>query len=270
MSSITELDIKSFIERINHTVLVVHLVIEKYLVPVLTAYQQARSTAILWFNGEQLVPLGTQFTPTEAEAIFLARQIEDYPKVKEEVLTKWGISLDAYLMVMPEPGNPILARFGPLYCPDFNVECLIKHIPQFIYLNCVGEKAPEDPSVIMAEVMSDVNKMACANDAIQKIHFLVRVDIEAILSNLRDLAIMAMAFNEAVQLPPRLSLIIDAYAMEALNKVDNIASKRAGMAFVLPPAMVVSQVKDAYNSVASLVQNLTSAVMARQAIKTPT
>jgi len=64
VSSITELDIKSFIERINHTVLVVHLVIEKYLVPVLTAYQQARSTAILWFNGEQLVPLGTQYTPT--------------------------------------------------------------------------------------------------------------------------------------------------------------------------------------------------------------
>ena len=47
MSSITEVDIKSFIERINHTVPVVQLVIEKYLVPVLSAYQQMKSTAIL-------------------------------------------------------------------------------------------------------------------------------------------------------------------------------------------------------------------------------
>jgi hypothetical protein len=270
VASISELDIKSFIERINHTVLVVHLVIEKYLVPVLTAYQQARSTAILWFNGEQLTPLGTQFTPTEAEALFVARQIEDYPKVKEEVLAKWGMSLDAYLTVSPEPGNTVLARFGPLYCPDMKTECLIDHIPQFTYMNCVGDKPPEDKGAILVALMSDANKLACANDTIQSIRFLVKVDIEAILSNLRDLAIMAMAFNEAVQLPPRLSLIIDAYAMEALNKIDNIMSKRAGAAFVLPPAMVVSQVRDAYNSVASLVQNLTSAVMARQAIKPPT
>jgi hypothetical protein len=270
VASITETDIKAFIERINRTVLVVHLVIEKYLVPVLTAYQQARSTAILWFNGEQLVPLGTQYTPTEAEAIFPARQIEDYPKVKEEVLAKWGISLDAYLVVMPEPGNTVLARFGPMYCPDMNAECLIDHIPQFTYLNCVGDKPPEDKAAILAALMSDTDKLACANDTIQRIRFLVRVNIETILSNLRDLAIMALAFNEAVQLPPRLSLIIDSYAMEALNKIDNIMSKRAGTAFVLPPAIVISQVRDAYNSVASLVQNLTSAVMARQAIKTPT
>ena len=269
MSSITETDIKSFIERINHTVLTVHLVIEKYMVPVLSAYQQMRSTAILWFNGEQLTPLGTQYTPTEAEALFVARQIEDYPKVREETLRKWGVSLDAYITVTPEPGNQILGRFGPMYCPDFNVECLIRHVPQFIYLNCVGEKAPEDPSVIMAEVMSDVNRMACANDAIQKIRFLVKVDIEAILSNLRDMAIMVLAFNEAVQLPPRLSLIIDAYAMESLNKIDNIMSKRFGGIFVIPPVMVMSQVKDAFNSVSSLVQTLTSAVMARQAVKAP-
>jgi len=269
MSSLSELDIRAFIERIKHTVLTVQLVIEKYLVPVLMAYQQLRSLVIYWFNGEQLVPLGTQFTPVEAEALFTARQIQDYPKVKEDVLTKWGISLDAYLTVAPEPSNPILARFGPMYCPDFNVECLIRHIPQFVYLNCVGERAPEDPRVIMAEVMSDVNRMACANDTIQKIRFLVRVDIEAILSNLRDLAIMALAFNEAVQLPPRLSLIIDAYAMESLNKIDNIMSKRVGGVFVLPPVAVISQVKDAFNSVSSLVQTLTSAIMARQAVKAP-
>jgi len=269
VASITEADIKSFIERINHTVLVVHLVIEKYLVPVLTAYQQARSTAILWFNGEQLVPLGTQYTPVEAEALFVARQIEDYPRVKDETLGKWGISLDAYLSVTPEPGNPVLARFGPMYCPEMKVECLIDHIPQFTYLNCVGDKPPSDKAAILAELMSDANKLACANDTIQKIRFLVKVDIEAILSNLRDLAIMVLAFNEAVQLPPRLSLIIDAYAMEALNKVDNIMSKRAGTAFVLPPALVISQIKDAYNAAASLVQNLTSAVIARQAVKVP-
>ncbi len=269
MSSLSELDIKSFIERINHTVPVVQLVIKKYMVPTLMAFQQSRSLVIYWFNGEQLTPLGTQFTPIEAEALFMARQIEDYPKVKEEALSKWGVSLGTYLTVMPEPGNPILARFGPMYCPDFNVECLIKHVPQFIYLNCVGEKAPEDPSVIMAEVMSDVNKMACANDTIQKIRFLVRVDIEAILSNLRDLAIMVMAFNEAVQLPPRLSLIIDAYAMESLNKIDNIMSKRIGGVFVIPPVTVISQVRDAFNSVSSLVQTLTSAIMARQAAKAP-
>jgi len=269
MSSLSELDIKSFIERINHTVPVVQLVIEKYLVPVLMAYQQSRSLVIYWFNGEQLTPLGTQFTPIEAEALFTARQIEDYPRVKEETVNKWGISLDAYLTVAPEPGNQILGRFGPVYCPDFNVECLIRHVPQFIYLNCVGEKAPDDPNVIMAEVMSDVNKMACANDTIQKIRFLVKVDIEAILSNLRDLAIMALAFNEAVQLPPRLSLIIDAYAMESLNKIDNIMSKRVGGVFVLPPVTVISQVRDAFNSVSSLVQTLASAVMARQAVKAP-
>ena len=46
MSSLSEIDIKSFIERINHTVLVVHLVIEKYLVPTLMAYQQMRSLVI--------------------------------------------------------------------------------------------------------------------------------------------------------------------------------------------------------------------------------
>jgi len=267
VASITESDIKAFIERVNHTVLVIHLVIEKYLIPVLAAYQQARSTAILWFNGEQLVPLATQYTPTEAEAFFMARQIEDYPRVKEEVLSKWGVSLDAYLTVMPEPGNQVLARFGPMYCPDMKVECLIDHIPQFTYLNCVGDKPPESKSAILVELMSDADRLACANDTIQKIRFLVRVDIEAILSNLRDLAIMVMAFNEAVQLPPRLSLIIDSYAMEALNKVDNIMSKRAGTAFVLPPALVASQVKDAYNAAASLVQNLTSAVVARQAVK---
>ena len=265
--SLSEVDIKSFIERINHTVPVVQLVIEKYLVPTLMAFQQSRSLVIYWFNGEQLVPLGTQFTPIEPEVLFTARQIEDYPRVKAETLSKWGVSLDAYLTVMPEPGNPVLARFGPMYCPDFNVECLIRHIPQFVYLNCVGEKAPEDPSVIMAEVMSDVNKMACANDTIQKIRFLVRVDTEAILSNLRDLAIMALAFNEAVQLPPRLSLIIDAYAMESLNKIDNIMSKRVGIVFVIPPVTVISQVRDAFNSVESLVQTLTSAIMARQAVK---
>jgi hypothetical protein len=78
---------------------------------------------------------------------------------------------------------------------------------------------------------------------------------------------MVLAFNEAVQLPPRLSLIIDSYAMESLNKIDNIMSKRAGTVFVLPPAMIVSQVRDAFNSVASLVQTLTSAIIARQAIK---
>ena len=267
--SVSELDIKSFIERINHTVPVVQLVIEKYMVPTLMAFQQSRSLVIYWFNGEQLTPLGTQYTLIEAEALFMARQIEDYPKVKEESLSKWGVSLDAYITVAPEPGNQILGRFGPLYCPDFNVECLIKHVPQLIYLNCVGEKAPEDPSVIMAEVMSDVNKMACANDAIQKIRFLVRVDIETILSNLRDLAIMALAFNEAVQLPPRLSLIIDAYAMESLNKIDNIMSKRFVGVFVIPPVTVMSQVRDAFNSVSSLVQTLTSAVMARQAVKAP-
>ena len=63
MSSLSELDIKSFIERINHTVPVVQLVIEKYLVPTLMAYQQMRSLVIYWFNGEQLTPLGTQYTP---------------------------------------------------------------------------------------------------------------------------------------------------------------------------------------------------------------
>ena len=267
MASISEADVKAFIERINHTVSVVQLVIEKYMVPALTAYQQMRTMVIYWFNGEQLAPLGTQFTPAEPEALFVARQIEDYPKVKEDVLAKWGISLDAYLVVMPEAGNPVLARFGPLYCPEMSAECLIKHIPQFIYLNCVGDKAPEDPRVIMMEVMSDVNKMACANDTANQTRFLVRVDIEAILSNLRDLAIMVMAFNEAVQFPPRLTLIIDAYAMESLNKIDNIMSKRAGAVFMIPPALIISQVRDAYNSVASLVQTLTSAIMARQAIK---
>jgi hypothetical protein len=270
MSSLSELDIKLFIERINHTVLVVHLVIEKYMVPVLMAYQQSRSLVIYWFNGEQLTPLGTQYTPIEPEALFVARQIEDYPKVREEVLSKWGISLDAYLTVTPEPGNPILARFGPMYCPDMNAECLIRRIPQFIYLNCVGEKAPENPNAIMIEILSDVNRLACANDTANRIRFLVRVDIETILSNLRDLAIAVLAFTEAVQLPPRLSLIIDAYAMESLNKIDNIMSKRVGTVFVIPPALVISQVRDAYNSVASLVQTLTSAIMARQAIKTPT
>jgi hypothetical protein len=270
MSSLSENDIKAFIERVNHTVIAIHLVIEKYMVPVLTAYQQSRSLAIYWFNGEQIVPLGTQYTPIEPEAIFLARQIEDYPRVKEELLSKWGVSLDAYLTVQPEPGNPILARFGPMYCPDMNVECLIDHIPQFIYLNCVGDKAPEDRRMIIIEVMSDVNRLACANNTANQIRFLVRVDIEAILSNLRDLAVDALAFTEAVQLPSRLSLIIDAYAMESLNKIDNIMSKRAGVVFMIPPALVVSQVRDAYNSVASLIQTLTSAIMARQAIKTPT
>ena len=265
--SVSELDIKSFIERINHTVPVVQLVIEKYMVPTLMAFQQSRSLIIYWFNGEQLTLLGTQYTPIEAEALFMARQIEDYPKVKEEALSKWGVSLDAYLTVMPEPGNPILARFGPMYCPDMNAECLIRHIPQFVYLNCVGDKAPEDSSIIMVEILSDVNKIACANDTTQKIHFLVRVDTEAVLSNLRDLAIAVMAFTEAVQLPPRLSLIIDAYAMESLNKIDNIMSKRVGTVFMIPPVLVISQVRDAFNSVASLVQTLTSAIMARQAIK---
>jgi len=74
--SITETDIKAFIERINHTVITVHLVIEQYMVPTLSAYQQSKSTAILWFNGEQLVPLGTQYTPIEPEALFQAQQIE--------------------------------------------------------------------------------------------------------------------------------------------------------------------------------------------------
>jgi hypothetical protein len=268
MSSLSEADVKAFIERINHTVISIHLIIEKYMVPVLTAFQQSRSLVIYWFNGEQLVPLGTQYTPIEPEALFLAQQIEDYPKVKEELFNKWGVSLDAYLTVMSEPGNPVLARFGPLYCPDMRAECLIDHVPQFVYMNCVGEKAPEDKKTIMIELMSDVNRMACASDTIQRIRFLVRVDIEAILSNLRDLAVMALAFNEAVQLPPRLSLIIDAYAMESLNKIDNIMSKRAGTVFMIPPALVISQVRDAYNSVASLIQTLTSAVMARQAIKT--
>jgi len=267
MSSLSEIDIKSFIERINHTVLVVHLVIEKYLVPTLMAYQQMRSLVIYWFNGEQLTPLGTQYTPIEPEALFQARQIEDYPRVKEEVLTKWGVSLDAYITVMPEPGNTILARFGPMYCPDMKAECLARHIPQFIYLNCVGEKAPEDPNIIMVEILSDVNRIACANDTTQKIRFLVKVDTEAVLSNLRDLAIAVMAFTEAVQLPPRLALILDAYAMEALNKIDNIMSKRVGTVFMIPPVLVISQVRDAFNSVASLVQTLTSAIMARQAIK---
>ncbi len=267
MASMSELDVRSFLERVNHTLSVVQLVIEKYMVPVLMAYQQSRTFVIYWFNGEQLTLLGTQYTPIEAEALFMARQIEDYPKVREETVNKWGISLDAYLTVLPEPGNPVLTRFGPLYCPDFNVECLIKHIPQFIYMNCVGEKAPEDPSVIMAEVMSDVNRLACANDTANQMRFLVRVDIEAILSNLRDLAIMVLAFNEAVQLPPKLSLIIDTYAMESLNKVDNIMSKRVGAVFVVPPALVISMVRDAYNAVASLVQNLTSAVMARSAVR---
>ena len=267
MSSLSELDIKSFIERVNHTVLTVHLVIEKYLVPALMAYQQSRSLVIYWFNGEQLTPLGMQYTPIEPEALFVARQIEDYPKVREDVLTKWGISLDAYLTVAPEPGNPILARFGPMYCPDMDPKCLIDHIPQFVYLNCVGDNPPDSREAIALALMSDPNKLACGNDTIEKIRFLVKVNTETILSNLRDLAVMVLAFNEAVQLPPRLSLIIDAYAMESLNKIDNIMSKRAGTVFVLPPAMIVSQVRDAFNSVASLVQTLTSAIMARQAIK---
>jgi len=268
--SITEEDIKRFIEQVRNTDSVVHLVIEKYMTPALSAYQQIRSVAIFWFNGEQLVPLGTQFTPIEPEALFVARQIEDYPRVKNEVLNKWGISLDAYVTVTPEPGNPIIARFGPEYCPDMNTECLIKHIPHLIYRNCAPEGKPtEDPQAMLLILMSDANKMACANEAMQGIRFLVKVDLEAILSNLRDLAVMVLSFNEAVQLPPRLSLMLDAYAMGALNKIDNIMSKRAGMAFMLPPAMVVSMVRDAYNSVSSLVQTLTSAIMARQAIKAP-
>ena len=267
MASMSELDVMGFLERVNRTLSVVQLVIEKYMVPVLMAYQQSRTFVIYWFNGEQLTLLGTQYTPIEAEALFVARQIEDYPAVREETVSKWGVSLDAYLTVLPEPGNPVLARFGPLYCPDLSVKCLIDHIPQFIYLNCVGDKPPEDKSAIMIEVMSDANRLACANDTANQIRFLVRVDIEAILSNLRDLAIMALAFNEAVQLPPRLSLIIDTYAMESMNKVDNIMSKRAGTVFVVPPALVISMVRDAYNAVASLIQNLTSAVMARSAVR---
>ena len=267
MSSITEVDVKSFIERINHMVIAIQLVIEKYMEPILSAYQQMKSTAILWFNGEQLVPLGTQVTPIEAEALFIARQIEDYPTVKDEMLNKWGVSLDAYVTVTPEPGNPILARFGPMYCPDMDPKCLIDHVPQFVYLNCVGDKPPDSREAIVLALMSDPNKLACGNDTIEKILFLVKVDTETILSNLRDLAVMVMAFNEAVQFPPRLSLIIDAYAMESLNKIDNIMSKRAGSVFVLPPALIISQVRDAYNSVASLVQTLTSSIMARQAIK---
>ncbi len=90
MSSITEVDVKSFVERINHMVIAIQLIIEKYMEPILSAYQQMKSTAILWFNGEQLVPLGTQVTPIEAEALFIARQIEDYPTVKDEMLNKWA------------------------------------------------------------------------------------------------------------------------------------------------------------------------------------
>jgi len=266
--SITEEDIKRFIEQVRNTDSVVHLVIEKYMTPVLSAFQQIRSVAIFWFNGEQLVPLGTQFTPVEAEAFFVARQIEDYPRVKDRVLSMWGISLDAYVMVAPEPGNPIIARYGPEYCPDMDVRCLIEHIPHLIYRNCAPEEKPlEDPQAMLLILMSDANKMACANETSNQIRFLVKVNLETILSNLRDLAVMVLSFNEAVQLPPRLSLILDAYAMETLNKVDNIMSKRAGMAFVLPPAMVISMIRDAYNSVSSLVQTLTSAIMARYAIK---
>jgi len=44
-------------------------------------------------------------------------------------------------------------------------------------------------------------------------------------------------------------------------------SKRVGTVFMIPPVLVISQVRDAFNSVASLVQTLTSAIMARQAIK---
>ena len=183
------------------------------------------------------------------------------------MLNKWGVSLDAYLTVTPEPGIPILARFGPMYCPDMDPKCLIDHVPQFVYLNCFGDKAPDSREAIVLSLMSDPNKLACGNDTIEKIRFLVRIDTETILSNLRDLAIMVLAFNEAVQFPPRLSLIIDAYATEALNKVDNIMSKRAGSVFVLPPALVISQVRDAYNSVSSLVQILTASIMARQAIR---
>jgi len=269
VSSITEEDIKRFITQVRYTESVIHLVIEKYMTPVLSAYQQIRSIAIFWFNGEQLVPLGTQFTPIEAEALFMARQIEDYPRVKDEVLNKWGVSLDAYVTVTPEPGNPILVRFGPEYCPEMDVKCLIRHIPQLIYRNCSEGTPPEDPQAILLILMSDTNKLACANETMQSIRFLVKVDIETILSNLRDLAVMVLAFNEAVQFPPRLSLIIDAYAMEALNKIDNIMSKRAGSIFVLPPAIIISQVRDAYNSVSSLIQTLTSSIMARQAIKAP-
>ncbi len=269
MSSITETDIKAFIERINHTAITIHLIIEQYMVPTLTAFQQSRSLAILWFNGEQLVPLGTQYTPIEPEALFQAQQIEDYPRVKDEFMNKWGVSINTYIAVGPEPGNPILARFGPMYCPEMDAECLIKHIPQFTYMNCVGDNPPEDPRAIVVALMQDPNRLACGSETTKQIRFLVRVFIDVILTNLRDLAISTMAFTEAVQLPPRLALILDAYAMEALNKIDNIMSKRAGTVFMIPPALVISQVKDAYNSVSSLVQTLTSAIMARQAIKSP-
>ncbi len=38
VASITETDIKAFIERINHTAITIHLIIEQYMVPTLTTF----------------------------------------------------------------------------------------------------------------------------------------------------------------------------------------------------------------------------------------
>jgi len=266
VSVMTENDINEFVDKIRKTIAVIQVVIEKYMVSVLSMYQQSRTQVVLWFNGEQLTFLGMHFTPIETEATFTAREIEDYPRVKDEVLSKWGISLDAYISIMPEH-NTVFMKFGPRYCPNMDAECLIKHIPQITYLNCVGENPPGTTEEILAILMSDPKKLACATETTGKLRFIVRVSIDTILSNLRDLAISAIAFTEAVQLPPPLTLILNAYAMESLNKIDNIMSKRVGMVFMIPPALVIGQVRDAYNSVASLVQMLASAMIARQAIR---
>ena len=262
---LSESDINEFVDKIRKTIAVIQVVIEKYMVPVLLTHQQQHTQVVLWFNGEQLTFLGMHFTPIETETTFTARQIEDYPKVKQEVSSKWGIGLDAYVSVIPEP-NTIFTKFGPRYCPDMDAECLIKHIPQITYLNCVGENPPGTTEEILAILMSDPKKLACATETTSNMRFIVRVSIDTILTNLRDLAISTIAFTEAVQLPPPLTLMLDAYAMEALNKIDNIMSKRVGMVFMMPPALVIGQVRDAYNSVASLVQMLASAMIARHAI----
>lgn len=250
---------RELFEGLVATTVVLYDVIENYAVPVLIDYHQRSSSALFVFDGESVKTLGTQVTPITPESELPYDAVREIPE-KNRRYGKYGLNLYQYMDVGPKPGNQILMGFGPQYCPGMDADCLIREAPRIAYTYCVGKPAPEDLAVAMAEAVSDQEKVRCLSDAFAGMKFIVRVRLDVIVEQLKDITIAVKAIVESLPLPPGVKVMLDADAMTARNHIANLMVKRVGTVFTVQPVLVIAMLRHAYTLVSGLVQALNFAV----------
>jgi hypothetical protein len=248
-------DFSKSINNLAVLTVVLYDVIENYTIPVLMNYHKKTESTLFFFDGDQIKTLGTQFTPVTPEDEVPYDFVSEVP-IKNERYAKYGYSLTQYLDIMPRPGNEIIMSNGSIYCPDMDPICLIMNAPRMAYHYCIGNEAPEDIQKAIMSVMSDPDKLRCMSDAYKNMKFIVRVRLDVLTEQMKDLVIAVKAIIEAISIPPPVKTLLDADVMTARNHIANLMIKRIGTIYMVPPSLAASMIRHAYTLVSGLVQAL--------------